>query len=399
MERIENLEVKQYLIAFSISKLQTCNLFTQTFGKNFAKRRLALNLDKVYTNKIHKKKLGYYTPNDSSITLCTKEENTNILKIIDIKNNPSIQATLLHEAIHAILAKTKWECKMLGIKIGYGMFESYHNGTELGIGLNEGLTNWICNKAELYPTSYPTLTTFIYELELAIGEKNTMKLGKGDIKKNIAKQLKMSISECQAFLSLADEIYSLEDSLINKSNIIDPLLNIAHNNKSLEDFRNSLMQEECSPLEDFLLHKILEDKNYKQFLKNYKKEDILSSRIAYVVQRLKKQIKDEKRRRIECRSEFESRLFTKYFQNEFEELKQCKTVLPDKLKKFDYFYTLINPTEIIENSQIDYFLQDYEKIKQTQQETFRNNISDMSHFSNCIPKNIPDRGIQENERY
>lgn len=67
---------------------------------------------------------------------------------------------------------------------------------EIGRGLNEGLTNWIVRKTGLPTNGYRTLTNFMEELELAIGEDNVMEMGKGNLCERIPKLLKIDYDEC-----------------------------------------------------------------------------------------------------------------------------------------------------------------------------------------------------------
>ena len=146
MNRIENPKVKRYIVNFAVQKLNNCDLFVKVYGKNFARSRLDINLGTVYTNEENDDVKGYYTYEDYSVTICKGEENGSILTPEDIEQTPVCQATSLHELIHAILRRTKLECQLYGIEAGTGIVENYKKGTELGRGLNEGLTNWICRK-------------------------------------------------------------------------------------------------------------------------------------------------------------------------------------------------------------------------------------------------------------
>lgn len=210
MEKVENEEVKEYITQFAIDKLEACDLFIEVFGKGFAKKRLDINLDKVYTNEVSEDRGGYYDLGDSSVTICDRKPRERKLSVRDIKNNILLQEVSLHELVHAILRRTRGECKKFKIVRGTGMNEDYPNGSELGRGLNEGLTNWICKMAGVNTSSYKKLTSFIEILAGEIGEKNVMKLGKGNIKKRAPKLLRMKQEETMQAIALADSIYNLE---------------------------------------------------------------------------------------------------------------------------------------------------------------------------------------------
>jgi len=142
----------------------------------FARRSLKRNLNKVYTNDLDESKAARYSPIDRNITFCTKEENSQLLTVDDIKTNPGLEATMLHEGIHAVLNKSKIACKANGIIYGTGISEITERGEEYGRGLNEGLTNWICEKTGIPKNTYPEETNFVRQLELALGEKAIMKM-------------------------------------------------------------------------------------------------------------------------------------------------------------------------------------------------------------------------------
>ncbi len=211
MDRVENDEVKEYIIEFAIEKLEACDLFVQVFGKGFAKKRLDINLDKVYTNEVNEKLGGYYDLKDSSVTICDKKPRERKLTVRDIKNIIFLQEISLHELVHAILRRTRGECKKFKIMRGTGMQEDYADGSEIGRGLNEGLTNWICKMAGLNPRTYIRLTSFVEIIAGEIGEKNVMKLGKGNVKRRAPKLLGMKKAEAMQVIALADSIYNLED--------------------------------------------------------------------------------------------------------------------------------------------------------------------------------------------
>lgn len=163
-KRILNPEVKEYLIKFVIDTLENCDLFVKTFGSGFAESRLNDNLREVYTNEKSSTSSGYYDFADKSITLCESGVDDKLLAPEDIDSSENKKATILHEAIHAILRKLKEECEEIGVVDVTGIMESYKDDSELGRGLNEGLTNWIVEKAGLKPNGYETLTNVTYKI-------------------------------------------------------------------------------------------------------------------------------------------------------------------------------------------------------------------------------------------
>lgn len=196
--QIENEEIKEYLMHVATTRLQNCDVFTRTFGRRFAKNRLKTNLCKVYTNEINKKCKGYAVTKGkgaSTITICCKKEMNEPLSVEQIAEDVEFETIALHEAIHIILEKTKQECKQAFIDSGTGIMEQILE-VEIGRGLNEGLTNWIVRKTGLPTNGYRTLTNFMEELELAIGEDNVMEMGKGNLCERIPKLLKIDYDEC-----------------------------------------------------------------------------------------------------------------------------------------------------------------------------------------------------------
>lgn len=102
--------------------------------------------------------------------------------------------------------------KKCGIRAGTGIYMILDNGLEVGKGLNEGYTNWISNKAGVPTKNYTRLTNFVSLLELAVGRKSVMALGKGDIEGNIPGRLKMTKEEAIKLFMMADDVFELEES-------------------------------------------------------------------------------------------------------------------------------------------------------------------------------------------
>lgn len=142
-----NEEIKKYLQDFVPKALEGNEVFIKVFGRGYAKRRLFLNLNKVYTADYMMRNLGEYDLSDKCITLYNKEKH---LTLKDIEDNPVVA---VHECVHAILNRTRLECRLFGIEIGTGIQEEKKRGNEvyeLGRGANEGLTNWICKKSRIF---------------------------------------------------------------------------------------------------------------------------------------------------------------------------------------------------------------------------------------------------------
>lgn len=208
---MENEEIKNYIIQFVEDTLNSCEAFTKVYGKDFVKNRLKLNLDKVIIDvSADNSNTGFYDMDSSNISLFLNNISGQTITIEDIKNNKKLQHSILHESIHAIFKKTREECEHYGIESGTGILEFYENGTELGRGLNEGLTEWICQKAGYGNSAYMSEKNIIRMIELAIGEESVMKLANGHIKDNIANLLQMTEQECVRNLIHIDNINRIE---------------------------------------------------------------------------------------------------------------------------------------------------------------------------------------------
>lgn len=211
--RKENPELKPYIENFLIDTLENCELFVKTYGKGFVKERLQKNFKKVYTDELNSRAAGQYSLGTSGeITLFSKGFDGNLLTFKDIEEDSSLKATTLHEGVHAVFNKTPEECEKLGIAYGSGIHCIYHGANnELGRGVNEGYTNWVCEKAGLDPKSYTKFTNMVRLFEMAIGPEKVMQFGQGDIEKNIAPLLDMPLEECAELFSKADSIYDYDD--------------------------------------------------------------------------------------------------------------------------------------------------------------------------------------------
>lgn len=316
MNRIENPEVKRYIVNFTVSKLNNCELFVKVYGRNFAKSRLDINLDKVYTNEGNDYANGYYRYEESSITICKSGKNGSILTPEDIKQSPKTQATSAHELIHAILRRTKLECQLYGIEAGTGIHEGYKNGTELGRGFNEGLTNWMVKKAGINITGYRRLTNFIGILELATDEESIMRLGKGNISKNMPSLLGVPKETCISWLSKGDHIYTLEERnnfFIRIRNILKDYMNI---DSLPEEERKKVAQKYVDLQRDPEYAEIIYDNpEYQAYLEQIDGEDTIEEELDYIdgkVEELELQLEENT-------SKLLTSLFRTYFKSEIEE--------------------------------------------------------------------------------
>lgn len=338
MPKMLNPHAKDYVDKLIIEKLENCKLFTDVYGKKFARKRLSINFVQLYTNEKSFSKAGYQDSSDSSITLCYSGMYENILLPYDIEQDSRIQTTILHEGIHAVFTRLLHECNKYYLQYGTGMLQKRKDEPEIGRGFNEGLTNWICKKCGVQTSTYAILTALAHELELAVGEKTVMRLGKGIDSKNLA-NLGMSKKELYEFLAVADLIYKDKSRQENVSFIHRALLD--HKNydslpeidkKTLSDRLNAA----CKTKEFTDLKK---NPEYIAFLQERNAQDTLSSRIAYFEIQEKRAEEEVLQDRVRC----ESILFTKYFKKEFDEIKNSSDISIEAYKKYSKLSEFMQP--------------------------------------------------------
>lgn len=373
MKKVENPQVKEYLVNFVTTTLENCDLFVKTFGKNYARNRLGINLDKVYTNEFNRTCTGYNNSGDNSITICTSQKDDPILTPEQLEVDKFKLATLLHESIHAILTRTKQECNKFGIISGSGIMEEKKNGEEIGRGLNEGLTNWICEKAGVPTESYPEITNFVKELELAVGEEKIMQLGKGNTKSishllDMVDKSKRSKSEeyleYETFLGKADHVYALQFEIWQKYNKLQILQNIKNIEKLSANEAQDAIKEYVELLKNPEYIKMTNDSNYLLYRTGQKEpRDTIENRIGFISLDIKKYKKELEN----AITEVESTIFDKYFKKEFYYSINSSNILNINFSKFNKLNELMhkrraNKQDMSYSS--ERFQKDFEKVKE-----------------------------------
>ncbi len=342
MERVKSERLKEYIVDFVASELNSYRLFTKVYGHKFVKKRLEINLDKAYVQEYNNKNNpGFYDLSDRSITITSPKEEITVIDILSSElSEIEREDTMLHEGIHAIFARTKTECEKNNIKRGTGILEQYKNDTELGRGLNEGLTNWICRKAGyMMSSSYVTLREFVDLLELAVGTERIIKLPKGNIK-NIAKQLKMTKEEVTELLALADDVYSIQEKIKQIIYIIQSRERIEslQSKKNLTEDEKQKIADEIEDLsEDPLFIKTLKSEEYKAFLKKMGQKDSVSMEKAFFLEKLKKN-------QSKCKAQankFKEMVYNKYFKKEVEAIMSMQEISMQDMMKLDKLYALL----------------------------------------------------------
>lgn len=333
---MENEQIKQYLISFAEETLNKCEVFTRTYGRDFVRQRLEINLDKVYTNLYHNGDNGQYSLKDLSIRLFSDDKNAKPLTIKDIKSNFNLQHDILHEAIHAIFRRTDEECEKFGIEDGTGLLEYYSNALPLGKGLNEGLTEWICKKAGYPLNVYGAEVNIIELFELAIGEDKVMQLAKGDIRGKVAELLQMSKEDLGAMLNQVDYIYSREGDIEQINRIISTLSKRKSEMLTIEN-EDDLKEELGTDYESY--SQIM--KNMRCFRKNVNGKDV-NEQLSYLQELLNSKKKDMD---FHVGFSIKEDVYLKYFSKEIEDLQDANTISKETMNRLTALYNNISEEE------------------------------------------------------
>lgn len=416
--RVENPELKPQIEAFVIETLENCKLFVDTYGSGFAAKRLATNFKTVFTDELNKKARGQYSLGTSGImTLFMEGIKDNLLTFEDIKNKEDLQ-TVLHESVHAIFNKTPKECKEAGIRMGSGIHELYQD-TELGRGLNEGFTNWVCDKAGFKTMSYPTLTNLINILEMAIGPQKVMQFGKGNITKNISNLLGMTPEDCQTFLSYADQIYNYEDKATDYSNLASVLRRKtvfeSEKARTPELTMDDALTEDLQSLQNnFEYTNLLNNLHYMTFVQeNNLKPELEGSKLKY----FEHQREFFQGKAKEMDHTIKGEILSKYFMKELLEGVASGTCTVEQYKKYSQLSNLLHTYGEVKNQTMLTFKENFgtlrkqfydraendiksalkngtltpEKITQYRDATFEGNQYDPSDFNTMLAKiMLPD---------
>ncbi len=364
MGTTEHPELRKHIINYVTSKLAQNSAFTKVYGNNYAAKQLQKNLNKVFVEDYSYENRGKYNTETDSMTLIKENLDNNDITPYDIYNNQEMGNIVTHEGVHAILKRSPKECLRNRILLGTGVLEIYNKNVELGRGINEGLTNWIsgCNE------TYIDLTRFIRILELAIGTDSVMRLGKGRIRKNVVKQLKMSEDETIHFLSLLDDIYKKERELNALQYYRIVLTNYKNKKEIAPESRERVEQDFQILNKDARYKKLMSGKMYRQSLQKTQETDTIKNRICFIecmtdnaVIRYKKDV-----------NVVQELLYHKYFQEKFTQMCQMRQIPGPMLRKFQRLYELINVNMIenYENLDISKFREQFMKLLE------RNEITD-----------------------
>ncbi len=340
-ERQLNVILRESIKRISIEYLEGCEEFVQVFGKGFVARQFEENVIDVYSNEKNEECSGYYALEDRSITICSSGKNDKLLTPMEVEHDEDIKGTSVHETIHGILvrgvkSRNKAEIaidnirkilgiKQIGYKIGTGILEQRPDGSEIAIGLNEGLTEWICKIAGLKANSYKNLVKIIELLEVAIGTTNVMRLGKGNVEKNVTRILGMSKRECEFFLRLGDQ----ECTLGRNSSFFARVIN--------------RLGKEINPEN---LRKLKEDSRIKTFLESEEFKLAIQERGQdkegeIILEYAREQLEDIGYARRTNLLMIHSTIFDKYFKKEFEQIQDSQEISYEQIQRFEEIVELM----------------------------------------------------------
>lgn len=243
---IESEEYREEVISTVTETLEECELFCRVYGKDFARIRMEM-LEHVFLEKPVRNYEGF----------CVAGQN--IIAVASHHGKKEFH-TVLHESIHHILSRNNIIISETGILLSTG----------IGRGLNEGLTEWICEKAG-YPKMkrsreddyldikldesfnpgrrsggndyYYDLTEFIKQIELAVGEENVMRLGMGDIETNMPNCLGMSKDDIIALLKQTDSFYSIGKKIREYEDIVRELGSEEDDKAKYQEMIDNLYEE------------------------------------------------------------------------------------------------------------------------------------------------------------
>lgn len=277
----------------------------------------------------------------------------------------------------------------------------------VGIGANEGLTEWLCSKLgyDLSNSGYKTEMNYINQLEQAVGEENILRFGKGN-PKEIAKILQLSPRELPEFLGKIDQI----NADLYRS---DKFRNIAKALNILNQRINS-STEQISWAENYLeksdtYRGIENDPDYIKFLQERGLVSTETVKQNYFEQKLV-EIQSRRKQNI---ADVDNEIFDRYFKREYEQIKGRETI-PDKLfEKYSKLSQSINTTDETYNGDITDFNRDFSLLRQRQFSQFLNeqveklnngtfSVEDINEAKKRIREFYPENGVDEvgyKERY
>ena len=344
-ERVLNEELRHFVYEFVPEKLNSNEAFVKVFGKNFAAKKIRDSILSVYTNEpqMGKTYAGYHYGVDKSITLLRSGKDGALLSVDDVSNDTDLQEILVHEAVHAILNRTNKECRKYGIEDGTGIMQSqldpvYYYRSEIGRGLNEGLTEWFCEKAGFKTLAYPELTNYIRLLEKFVGTEKVMELGKGDVFGRFPKILGISKDEVVSLLTLADDLY-VRNSNLSKMRLVSHALDSHIRPSDYLDEETIKKQEEEFETFKSAYERDRKTDDYKDFITKKNLPDSLETLAKYYDEQIIKPMEKGKTASI---LNFESVALQTFFGKETEQIFNEDPVSEQSYKKLVEVYKVLN---------------------------------------------------------
>lgn len=224
------------------------------------------------------------------------------LTIKDIASTKLGIGTILHEGVHAIFRH----------KRGTGLFcinkhnKNAHTNyfSEIGRGLNEGITEWIVEQNGVKDLAYLNLTQIVRIIENSIGFKK-MKVFLSSNYRNIFKTLNMTKDEGIVFLRQLDEIYFSEEKMLDISNVSSYFKRLLENTKTGDEEELIRLKKDYADIKDLPVFKLVFTKRKKELQKimenplltDESKKIVLQTAVKDIIQELAQLGGDEKERR------------------------------------------------------------------------------------------------------
>ncbi len=344
-KRVNNPVLRKYLIRTIPEKLEGNPFFVKIFGKGYAKSKMISQINAVYTNEETgiENYAGYHSGSEKSITLCKSGADGKLLSPQDVANSEYLQEVSLHESIHAILSRSVLDTFRRNIYSGTGILEGYYNRktktySELGRGLNEGYTEWLCEKTGYKANAYPELTNFIRLIESAIGTERCMALGKGEIRKKFPELLDMSLDETLRIIGLSDSLYKVNDDYRLYS---DLSVALAEKRNLPQDSSQEAIDKSEKRIGKYadVIEKIKSDPFFLKYIKDNGKDINNESIEEYLNNELIPQLFTQ---RCENIMQFQNIILDKYFMKDVSELLEGDTMSLDNFLKFTKLVSVLN---------------------------------------------------------
>lgn len=341
-DRVNNPEVRNYICALAAQKLEGNASFVKVYGKDFAKKALAANIVYAYTNEPPgiSTYAGYHSSADKSITIVDISNDNTLLTPDEISKNESVQETCIHEAIHALLERTKKECSRYGIDSGTGLLEhsydKFFQRKEIGRGLNEGFTEWMCEQLGYKTQAYYELTNFVRLISTFIGTEKTMELGKGGIFRRFPGILDMDTQSVTTLLGIADDLYFQNDRVSKLLGLESTVRNYNIDARSADSRYKEKYEAYLPDIE-----RIRNSPDYTLYINQNQLEDNEDSLVEYI-----KSIRTHHKEnaKVDC-VRFESMILEKYFDKDMNRILNSSSLSKEDFEKCSKIFSILNSAD------------------------------------------------------